>query len=161
MGYAWRNPSCEVFAFDTDTVSRTQARRLAKRNGVSERVSIGSRCSHDTLHRLLAGHTLLIMDVEGYESVLLDLQKVPGLAATDILVELHTVDCPRVEEMIRTRFAGTHQVTSYSSTDRLEWVEAYRSLWEGKLSYEELIHSVDEGRIEPQVWLATRRGAVS
>jgi hypothetical protein len=32
-------------------------------------------------------------------------------------------------------------------------VETCRCLWEGKLSQEELIQSVDEGRSEPQVWL--------
>jgi hypothetical protein len=156
VGYAWRNPSSEVFAFDIDPVSRTQTRQLAKMNGVSDRVRIEGCCSHDTLNRLLAGHTLLIMDVEGYEAVLLDPLKVPGLAATDILVELHDVGCqdqPRVEEVVHSRFASTHQITSYSGADRSAWMETHRDIWEGKLFRDELMQSVDESRTEPQRWL--------
>jgi hypothetical protein len=156
VGYAWRTTASEVYAFDIDPISRTQARQLAEMNGVSDRVRIGGCCSHDTLNRLLTGRTLLIMDVKGYEAVLLDPRKVPGLATTDILVELHQTereDQPRLEEVARTRFAGTHQLTTYAGADRADWVETCRCLWEGKLSQEELIQSVDEGRSEPQVWL--------
>ena len=156
VGYAWRNPACEVFSFDIDPVSRQQARRLAKINGVSKRLNVGASCSHETLNRLLAGHVLAVMDVEGYETVLLDKEKVPNLVGTDILVELHNVqsaDQEAAEQTVRARFAGTHQITGYSGTGRSVWTEAHRVLWDGKLSPEELLQSLDEGRAEPQHWL--------
>jgi hypothetical protein len=82
VGYPWRNPAYEVFCFDIDPVSRQQVRRLAKMSGVSKRV---------ILNRLLVGHVLTVMDVEGYETILLDTEKVPYLAHTDMLVGLHEV----------------------------------------------------------------------
>jgi hypothetical protein len=156
VGYPWRNPACEVFCFDIDPVSRQQLRRLAMMNGVSKRLNVDARCSPKTLNRLLVGHVLTVMDVEGYETILLDMEKVPNLVRTDILVELHKIhgaDQETVEVMLRARFAATHRITRYSGTERSGWTEAYRTLWEEKLSPEELLQSVDEGRTELQHWL--------
>jgi hypothetical protein len=156
VGYPWRNSACEVFCFDIDPVSRQQVRRLAKMNGVSGRLKVDANCSPEALNRLLVGHVLTVMDVEGYETILLDNDSVPNLAHTDVLVELHNVqgaDQEAVEGMLRARFDATHQITRYSGTGRTGWTTAYRTLWEGKLSPEELLQSVDEGRAAPQHWL--------
>jgi predicted O-methyltransferase YrrM len=139
VGYPWRNPAYEVFCFDIDPVSRQQVRRLAKMSGVSKRV---------ILNRLLVGHVLTVMDVEGYETILLDTEKVLYLAHTDMLVGLHEVhggDQETVEVMLRARFADTYRITRYSGTGRWDWTEANRTLCEEKLSQEELLQSVDEG----------------
>jgi hypothetical protein len=156
VGYALRNTACEVYCFDIDPVSRLQVRRLAQINGVSERLIVGAACSHGTLNQLLLDRSLAVIDVEGYEAVLLDLQKVPNLAGADLLVEVHNVQGENqetVEQKIRTRFAVTHQITEYPGTDRSDWMETYGSHLGRRLSHEELHQSVDEGRSEPQHWL--------
>jgi hypothetical protein len=156
VGYALRNTACEVHCFDIDPVSRLQVRRLAQMNGVSERLIVRAACPHGTLNQLLSDGSLAVIDVEGYEAVLLDLEKVPNLAGADILVEVHNLQIENQEavgQRIRARFAATHQITEYLGTDRSDWIEIYTGIGLGKLSPQELLQSVDEGRSEPQHWL--------
>jgi len=89
IGFALRDRAAEVFAFDTDPVSRMQTRRLAKLNEVSDRVHVEGECKHDRLNNLIRNKTLLIVDIEGHEVSLLDPVKVPNLTATDLLIEIH------------------------------------------------------------------------
>jgi hypothetical protein len=156
VGYASRSAAREVYCFDIDPLSRLQVRRLAQMNGVSERLIVRTACSHGTLNQLISDGSLAIIDAEGYEAVLLDLQKVPNLASADILVEVHNLQLENlkaVEQRIKARFAATHQITEYLGTDRSDWMANYRGIWLGKLSSEEVLQSVDEGRSEPQHWL--------
>jgi ribosomal protein L11 methylase PrmA len=46
IGLALRDPAVEVFAFDTDPLSRMQTRRLARLNRVSHRVHVEGECKH-------------------------------------------------------------------------------------------------------------------
>jgi hypothetical protein len=91
VGMARRNPMARVIAFEMDAGSRAALAETIKLNDVGNRVEIRGKCEPEDLERALADtpRPLVICDVEGYESVLLDPLSVPSLRRTWILVELH------------------------------------------------------------------------
>ena len=119
VGYALRIPRLEVHAFDTDVLARDRLRRLARHNGTARRIHVGGRCSHAALARLIVPGTLIVCDCEGGEGRLLDPGRVPGLAAADILVEIHVEQDRSIAAALLGRFAGTHRPVRVEITDRV------------------------------------------
>jgi hypothetical protein len=156
-GLARRDGSAEIFAFDTDPLSRMQTRRLANRNGVGGRVHVEGKCQYDRLSALVKSKTLLIVDIEGYEIDLLDPAKVPNLAQTDMLIEVHEdtefTKLATAEKQLTDRFADSHVIERRVSTGRDSWIEGHQELWRDKLSREEIAKAVDEDRHRPTLWL--------
>ena len=67
------------------------------------------------------GDALLIVDVEGHETELLDPVVCPSLATARILVELHPVFGRILEDTrseLKSRFRGTHRVEELPSVPR-------------------------------------------
>jgi hypothetical protein len=122
VGLARLLPGVRVFAFDVDFISRRQLRKLSRLNGVADQIKVSGWCSHYEVERLTAGgNALLIADIEGHETLLLDPVACPSLASTRILVELHpgvgrTLEDSRRE--LETRFAGTHRSEQLASVAR-------------------------------------------
>jgi hypothetical protein len=54
---------------------------------------------------------MIFCDIEGAEEELLDLVKVPNLAHTDIVVEVHETHRPGLIDRFLPRFAATHDLT--------------------------------------------------
>jgi hypothetical protein len=91
-------------------------------------------------------HCLLILDCEGYESVLCDPAAIPSLAGCDLIVELHDA-APDIEHPLVKKFAATHAVeilpgrprradeaaveTGFSDADRLRLIDELRHTWQG------------------------------
>ncbi len=122
VGLARLLPGVQVFAFEIDFISRRQLRKLSNLNGVADQIRIGGWCSHRELERWTAGgDALLIADIEGHETLLLDPVACPSLATARILVELHPV-CGRTLEdtsrELKARFAGTHDGEEVPSVSR-------------------------------------------
>jgi hypothetical protein len=122
VGLARLLPRVRVFAFDVDFISRQQLKKLSNLNRVADQIQIAGWCSHQEIERLAGGgDALLIADIEGHETVLLDPVACPSLATTRILVELHPafggilVDTCRE---LKTRFAGTHHAEELPSVFR-------------------------------------------
>ena len=57
-----------VFAYDTDYLSRRQAKKLAKLNNVEDRVRVGNFCDHSDLDAISNDNTLVVCDIEGFET---------------------------------------------------------------------------------------------
>lgn len=112
VGLALRLPHTRMIAFETEAVGRDAVRDMADRNGVSDRVSIRATCEPADLQAALADQpdAIVIMDVEGYEDVLLDPQAVPALAHTTFLVELHEFLIADIMARIVDRFGATHDL---------------------------------------------------
>jgi hypothetical protein len=89
-------PDLRVVAFETEPRGREYVRAMAERNGVLPRVEIRGNCDVPSLQAALTDPrgTLVLCDVEGYEDVLMDPEKVPGLRAAWLLVELHDGKIP-------------------------------------------------------------------
>jgi hypothetical protein len=160
VGLALLDRKAQVFAFDVDPIARRQARRLARLNGVCRRVRVFEACTHFKLNELIIGETLVVCDIEGHELVLLDPVKVPRLKAADLLVEIHeesdSAGIHGVEERFAGRFAGTHTIERRVSHDRENWIRDNQVLWQGKVSRERMLKSLDEARSGSQVWLWAR-----
>jgi hypothetical protein len=157
VGLAMLNHRCEVSAFDSDPFARRQARRLARLNSVSARIRVFGKCTHFRLNRAIKGKTLVVSDIEGHEAALLDPVKVPGLKNVDLLVEVHeepnSAGRQKAEERVAGRFAGSHMIERRVSQNREQWMREHQSLWQDKVSREQMVKSLDEARSGPQVWL--------
>jgi hypothetical protein len=113
VGLALRHPQAQVFAFETSDRGQRLLKWMVKLNGAVDRVLIGGHCDDAKLASVLVSGEgcLIVMDVEGYEEVLLNPEKIPALAMTEIVVELHDFALPDVYERIAQRFEPTHRMT--------------------------------------------------
>jgi hypothetical protein len=118
VGLALRLPDAHVHAFDSDEAARSLCREAALANGVADRVSVGAECAVDELRSLPVAGALIVCDCEGCEGELLEPALVPGLAESDILVELHDWFVDGVSERVTERFRSTHDVTRIRPRDR-------------------------------------------
>lgn len=110
VGLALRRPGARVVAFDSDAEARVLCERMARLNGVQDRLTVMGACSPPGLQNALAPGSLVVCDCEGYESVLLDPVAVPALRVCDILVETHDYLCAGVSTALAERFRTSHSI---------------------------------------------------
>ncbi|MBI3483875.1 MAG: methyltransferase [Acidobacteria bacterium] len=118
VGLARRLPQARVWAFDTDGAARTACQKLAKENGVAERVQIEGACGPEELRKLTAEPALVVCDCEGYELELLTPENIAQPRACEIIVELHDSVDATISKTILARFSATHQAQVYEQTTR-------------------------------------------
>ncbi len=148
VGLALRVPHARVHAFDIDPEARRLCALLTGLNGVDARVEISGRCEQSHLRKLTRRRALIVCDCEGGEENLLRPDLVPGLRATDVLVELHDFIVSGVSRTIISRFAATHEITLLPSVGRD--ASAYACL--DALDAEAKLLAVAEGRPEGMQW---------
>jgi predicted O-methyltransferase YrrM len=93
IGMAMKMPESHVIMFDIEQKSLDIAKENADLNNVKN-VEFSNNCNNlEYFESLLsaAKNPFLIMDCEGYESYMLNLEKVPSLAKVTAIVEMH--DC--------------------------------------------------------------------
>jgi len=158
VGLARRIPEAVVYAFEADEDVRSLLGRTVAANGVADRIVIKGRCDPDDLRDCLAagGPALLICDVEGYESVLLDPALVPQLAQVHILVELHELRHHGITELLRSRFEGSHQIELIREEPRSAEEYPFRTFYTRLLPDRFLLNSISEWRSEQQSWFWMR-----
>ncbi|SRR5579883_2865557 len=120
VGFARLLPGTKVLAFEMDEHVRATLAQVVDRNGVNKAIEIRGKCDVPALARALqnAPRSLVICDVEGYESVLLDPAKVPELRGAYILVEVHDFIVAGVSQQLRDRFAGSHDMREIGQLPR-------------------------------------------
>lgn len=111
VGLARLMPDVRVFAYDTNAASHPVCRSLAERNGVADRVVVGGLFDGEAFGRFAGQRTLVVCDIEGGETELLDPTRHPALRAMDLIVELHDSPQAKPSLLIPQRFAATHAVT--------------------------------------------------
>ena len=148
IGLALRQPRAFVVAFDFNPMARQLCEQMAALNHVSDRLLLGSECSHDDLRRAIGGRTLIFCDCEGYEFELLRPDLVPQLAKVDMLIELHDFIDDRISPALMSRFSATHDITLIDSTDRN--VSDYASLQ--NFSKRDRRLAINEYRAYSQQW---------
>jgi hypothetical protein len=116
VGCALRLPNARVHAFDSEPLARELCGDLAQLNGVADRVQLHGLCTPTDLAGLTP--SLIICDCEGAELELLDPVRVPGLADSQLIVEMHDFVDPRISSTIAARFAATHMIETVSSGPR-------------------------------------------
>ncbi len=155
VGFASVLPRANVVAFDIDFISRAQLSRLAELNGVISRIQIRTSCSHAALDDLSTPETLVICDIEGLEAELLNPEKAARLRHADVLVEVHETcdNSHAVEELLRKRFATSHEIQRIEATDRSDWIAAHATQLPSAIPIDQLRQATDEHRITGRLWL--------
>lgn len=156
VGAALWQPRCQVTAYEANPIYHDSIRHLAQSNNVFSRVGIKGSCQLSDLRALgddLIG-SFIIVDVEGYEKELLDSQEVPALKKATILVEVHDNFVAGCDEAIRRRFEPSHAISSFKSRPRHPWEYPIKSGFSRlSLMRSALVHSISDGRTEPNGWL--------
>lgn len=115
VGLARACPKARIVAYDCVEKAREALKDLADVNGVADRIEICGDCTLESLKEAVKGETFVICDIEGAERELMDPEKCPPLAACDLLVEMHVQDAKDTADVIRARFAATHEMESFLS----------------------------------------------
>lgn len=154
VGLASRISRSNVFAFDTDFISRNQTKRLARLNALEDRVYVSNYCSSEDISRLATGRSLIVCDIEGFERSLLDPTSCPSLSFLDILVEVHEGSWrPNTLELLKSRFHASHTIEEVVATDRIKWVSSMMSTIPILKDRDLLLEAVNEHRSNGQKWL--------
>ena len=119
-GFAKMIPSAKGVAFEGDPLGRRLQSKLLKRNGLENQVEIKGFCDPEALAGEIGAEdpTLVVLDCEGYENELFDLEKVPGLAKCHLLIELHFFAHADIFERLTERAKDTHDVTHILTRER-------------------------------------------
>jgi hypothetical protein len=161
VGLATLMPSARIIAFDTDFISRGQVRRLAQLNGVTIRIKVNSFCTHQDLDDSSNGATLIVCDIEGFESDLLNPNCAASLYESDILVEVHeeSASSEITEQLLRSRFANSHRIERVAAVSRDSWIVENRHCFPQGIRSDVLDRATEENRATGRVWLWMRAGA--
>lgn len=148
VGYLISGMAARVWAFDIDPEARWYCSRLARLNGVRERLVIAGPCSTEQLQSLCVGRSLVFCDCEGAEIDLLDPEQSPALRQADVLVELHEFLQPGLTNRLLDRFRTTHDIRLIDALDRD--LTAYPQL--EPVAVEDRPFAVREGRPPAMQW---------
>jgi len=110
IGFAMRMPDTIIHAYDIDENCRAQCKKMAKLNGVEDRVIIGERFNGEDFSKFENEETLVFMDIEGAEQELLDPIQFEHLQKMDVIVKLHDCNIPNLSITIPAKFSTTHMV---------------------------------------------------
>jgi hypothetical protein len=111
VGLARLMPHARVHAYDTNAASHAVCRSVAESNGVADRIVIGGTFRGEDFATFAGRRTLVVCDIEGGETALLDPTRYPALRTMDVIVELHDSAHAKPSALIPERFAATHDVT--------------------------------------------------
>ena len=104
------NTKAKIIAYDSDSICIKMAKKNARINQVEKRIEFLGKCSIDSLKKNIKKNTLIFMDVEGYEKILLDVSENKKLMECDILVETHDLYVKNISKKIKLNFKNTHRV---------------------------------------------------
>jgi len=155
VGLARRLPETRVVAFEMEQLGREALLDMATRNGVIDRIEIRGKCEPADLKNALGEEItpVVVCDVEGYESILLDPETVPALQHAAILVELHDFLVPGITKTLLKCFASTHQIRHIWQEPRARSDFPWRTLGTALLPGRYLDWAVSEWRPVRMAWL--------
>ena len=157
-------PRATCIAFETSIEGQALLRKVCTRNNLNTRVTIRGECEIDSLQACLNEKqpALVVIDVEGFESELLDPLRVPGLLNAVILVECHDFAVPGVTEAINAAMANTHLISKFVSQTRTINDFPECTLKRLRLIPQRyLLRMMQEGRPAPMTWLLIRPRALT
>jgi hypothetical protein len=148
VGFALRSACKNVIAYDSDPNARQLCAELSRLNGCEGTVSVRGACDVGALSAALQGRCLIICDCEGYEQVLLNPVKIPGLRSADILVELHDCFYPNLSKTLLHKFDATHTIEIVAAVERQPGQSPYLARLKGS----DQRAAMSEGRPGPMTW---------
>lgn len=154
VGLARRVQDARIVAVDIEPDAIEAVRENGALNGIEGRIDTRCGIESSELNSLLAAakRPAVVIDCEGCEKEYIDLGRVPALAGSVILVEVHERLVPGIGDLLRHRLASTHHITEiFESGRNPHQYEVLRSM-----------HSIDkwlavcEGRDETMSWFWCR-----
>ena len=155
VGLAKKYPKKQIIAFEMDPRTKVLLERTATHNSVKNLETHG-KCEYENLVKLgdKLQNSFIIMDCEGYEIELLRFSKTSIFQNAHILVELHEMYAAGCTDILKRRFADTHQVSEIKGQERnlSDWPN---KLWLLRFLFPRsiILHFMDEGRPYPMNWL--------
>lgn len=110
VGLARMFPEAQVHAYETNVSCHELIQMLAEQNQVADRVHMHGECTHAELESYAGKAVLLVCDIEGAETALLDPLLAHALNHMDIVVELHEVLDKTIPEVMINRFRSSHSI---------------------------------------------------
>jgi hypothetical protein len=156
VGFASKLPVCNIYAFEMQDKYRSFLLNLSSSNNCSN-IEIHGECTTDRLHQFLHKDnesSFVFCDIEGGEIDLLDLNKVPELIRTTILVEVHEMYVEDCEKTLINRFKNTHSYTIIRGRKRtLQDLPNKLNFFRFISSPAKILSLMGEGRPYPMNWL--------
>jgi hypothetical protein len=158
IGLAYRMPNAHVISYDVDPIARFRQKQLSDLNKTFN-LEICKLCSHDELEKRLKDTSqkrVIICDIEGGESELLDPIKCKILETCDILVELHRSDRmtdAQIKALLVDRFTKSHTIHELGQKRRSPDELRQRIPKLANLKDDTILRAADECRYAGQVWL--------
>jgi len=156
VGFASKLPDSKVYAFEIQEKYRDFLLNLSLVNHCKN-VVVHGECTTEILHQFLAKDntpSLIICDIEGGEIELLDLNKIPELQRTSILVEIHEMYVKDCEKTIIERFKKTHSLTIIQGKERtLKDLPKQLNFLRYISSSKRVLELMGEGRPYPMNWV--------
>jgi len=151
VGLALLFKNATTLAYDTHAEAQRLCKSAAEINGVMNRMRVTGACDPNILQDTLSygGKCLVVCDCEGYEETLIDLNLVPALKKSTILVECHDFLNREITTNIKTRLSKTHKVDLIDEGARNPNMHEFQA----KLSSIDRWITVCEFRPEKMGWL--------
>jgi hypothetical protein len=115
VGLLYAGVCDRVIAWEISEEGRNLSQELAVNNKVAERMEMRGECSLEnlaqTIRQSVASECLLIIDCEGYESVLIEGLKREELAKCWLIIETHDFVKQGIHNRIKSQLENTHVVT--------------------------------------------------
>lgn len=152
VGLARRMPTAHIHAYDISEVARAACAKLARQNGVADRVTIGGAFQPEDFQAFAGRRTLVLVDAEGAELDILQPDRGPALAGMNIIVETHDVFRPGALAAMMARFGPTHDIVRVDQQAKVFEQPA----WLSRLGHLDQLLATWEWRMAPTPWLVMR-----
>jgi len=156
VGFANKLSACNICAFEMKVEYRNYLLNLSFVNNCNN-IEVHGECTTDQLHQFLFNDkesSFIFCDIEGGEINLLDLNKVPELKSTTILVEVHEMYVNDCQKTLINRFENTHSYTVIRGRERtLQDLPNNLNFLRFISTPQRIISLMGEGRPYPMNWL--------
>jgi len=151
VGMARRMPNTQVLAFDLNQNAQDVCAALALKNNVLQRVTIGALFKPEDFATYENEKVLVLCDIEGAESDLLNPEITPSLKSMDLIVESHECLIPGVTEHLINRFNNSHEIILIHDNGQRHLVKS--PSWFNNLSHLDQLLATWEWRSGATPWL--------
>jgi len=119
IGMAMKLPESQVYLFDINKNLLDIAEENAKVNNITN-IAVSDNCTNEYLEELLSEYKnpVILMDCEGAEDFMLDLDKMPSLAKTTVLVEMHDFMKEGLTDRLVYKFNESHDLEGFTQGPR-------------------------------------------
>jgi hypothetical protein len=116
VGLLYKNLCDRMIAWEMDPKGRALLAEMAATNRLQDRLEIRGQCDPEQLNQVIRtskGNTLVIIDCEGYEDVLIGSLEEGIAQSCTFLIETHHPMCEGVHERLKQKLQRTHEVQEF------------------------------------------------